>query len=259
MVCTRVTVVQSSRRTLIPIVRPAISRSRSSAASRSACSARIRSSRLEVGEVVVEGGLDRARLELAPGDARVAAEVRALVKAAAVAARRSGARGRRAGGAAARRSSHAERVEALGGLRADPRHQARRLGANRCGRLLAGEDDEAGGLLGVGGDLGDELVRPDPDRGVEAELARGSRRTSPLIRATGSGTPTRVEIDLVERGRLGRHAELADQLHHLARALAVVGHVDRQLDQAAGSSAPRVGDRHRRADPELAAPHRKRW
>ena len=74
-------------------------------------------------------------------------------------------------------------------------------------------------------------------------------RTRPLIRATGSGTVGEVEVDLVERSRLGRHAELGDDRHHLARALAVVGHVDRQVDEV-GAAAPRVGDRHRRADPE---------
>ena len=58
----------------------------------------------------------------------------------------------------------AELGEACGGLGPDAGHErGRGAGKARAG-LLTREHDEAGGLLGVGGNLGDELVGADSDR-----------------------------------------------------------------------------------------------
>ena len=140
-------------------------------------------------------------------------------------------------------------AQALGRLRADAGDQAHGLRGEALDRLLAGEDDEAARLLGVGGDLGDQLVRADPDRGVEVQLV-ADPADEVAHPGDGIGHLREVEVRLVERERLERHAELADQRHHLARRLAVVGEVGRQ-PVGVRAQPPRPRRRHRRADAEL--------
>ena len=144
---------------------------------------------------------------------------------------------------------HAVALEAPRRLWADAGDQPDALALEALGRLLAGEDDEAARLLGVGGDLGDELVRPDSDRGVEARLfADPSDQIAHLrdrVRHLGE-----VEVGLVERHRLDRHTDLLDQFADLGRALAVMRVVNRQPVRV-GAEPPRPRRGHRRADPEL--------
>src|SRR3712207_5753854 len=122
-----------------------------------------------VGDVVVEGRLDRARFRLAAGDRRAVAKVRAVVQGAPVALSEAFDQElqRLALQGADRLDPHPS--QALGGLRTDPGDQARRRIGEAPRGLLAGEDDEPARFLGVRGDLRDELVRADPDGGVEAE------------------------------------------------------------------------------------------
>ena len=235
---------------MIPIVRPAGPARAAPRPAARACSVEDPLEPRRVGDVVVEGGLDRARLERSPrADRRVVAEVRAVVRRAAVALAEALDQARRPGGAAARRSSRPRsRVRRSAVFGPIPGISRGGAPAKRSRRLLAGQHDEAARLLGVRGDLGDELVRPDPDRGVEPQ-ALADRRTSPLIRAIGSGRPGEVEVDLVERDRLGRHPELADERHHLAPSARGSGPC-RPAGGPVRAQAPRVRDRHRRADPE---------
>src|SRR5207253_1279946 len=58
-------------------------------------------------------------------------------------------------------------LEALGRLRADARHEPRRLRAEALERHLAAEHHEAVGLVRVRGHLRDQLVRSDADRAAE--------------------------------------------------------------------------------------------
>ena len=87
----------------------------------------------------------------------------------------------------------------------------RRVGEARAG-LLAREHDEAGRLLGVGGDLRDELVRADADRAGQLRRAPdlgdqpahgGARRVQPV----------EVEIGLVEADDLDALDVRAHEVH----------------------------------------------
>ena len=140
-------------------------------------------------------------------------------------------------------------AEALGRLRADPRDQADGLRREPLDGLLAGQHDEAPRLLGIGRDLGDELVRADPDRGVEAELVADPADERAHLRHR-VGHAGEVEIRLVERQRLERDVELADEVDDLARRLAVVREVGRQPVRV-GAHPPGARRRHRRAHAEL--------
>jgi hypothetical protein len=86
--------------------------------------------------------------------------------------------------------------------------------------LLGAQHDEAVGLLGVGGDLGDELVGSDADRAAEA-----GGLLDRLLDAPGGGAralePGEVEVGLVEPDHLHALHVGAQHVHHGPRALAV--------------------------------------
>ena len=215
------------------------------------------SRRSRVCDVVVEGRLDRARLGDPLGcHRRVRAEVGPVVEGATVGlAEALDQAGDRAPLKLADRL-HAVALEPPRGLRADAGNEAHALALEALGSLLAGEDDEAAGLLGVRGDLGDKLVRADAHRGVEACLVPDApdQVRHPRDRVTHL---REVDVRLVERHGLDGHAQLVDERPDLGRALAVVRVVDRKPVRV-GAEAARPRGRHRRPDPELARLVRRR-
>ena len=100
-------------------------------------------------------------------------------------------------------------LEPRHGLGPDPGDEPGRCAAEALAGLLAREHHEARRLLGVGGDLGDELVGPDADRrahaGALADLAhhpphRGARREQ-----AGEVEVGLVEADDLDGVDLGPH------------------------------------------------------
>ena len=83
---------------------------------------------------------------------------------------------------------------------APARTARRRTGA----RLLARQHDEPARLLGVGGDLRDELARPDPDRAAEGRSRRSISIDDPAHRRVRRGQPRQLEVRLVEPDHLDR-------------------------------------------------------
>ena len=129
--------------------------------------------------------------------------------------------------------------------------------ANRSQACSRGEHDEAARLLGVGGDLGHELVGPDPDRAAEPGRAL-DLGAEPPHRRVRRGQPGELEVGLVEPDHLDRLDVRADDRHHLARGLAVVGEVGRQ-EHAVGAQPARP---RRPASPSrrrTGGPRRRRW
>ena len=141
-----------------------------------------------------------------------------------------------------------QRRQARRGLRPDPGHQSRRgLGEARA-RLLAREHDEARRLLRVGGDLGDELVRPDADRADQLR-GRPDLREQPAHRRSRRVQARQIEVGLVEAHHLDSIDVRAHEVHHLAGDLPVGRKVGRQHDRLR-AQPPRPRGRHRRADTE---------
>jgi hypothetical protein len=120
---------------------------------------------------------------------------------------------------------------------------------NRAG-LFAAQNHEPARLLRIGGDLRDELVRPDPDRAAKIALALDlepqASHLGPRRRHAGE-----LEVRLVEPDHLNLVGVRPDERHHLAGGLSVVREIRRQEDPVgAQASCPRRGDR--RADTESA-------
>ena len=139
-----------------------------------------------------------------------------------------------------------ERLEPLGGLRADPGQQPRREAREALARLLAREHDEALGLLGVGGDLRHQPVGADADRAAEpgVGLDLGDQAAHRRARRVDA---REVEVGLVEAGDLdgvdlGAHA-VHDALGHRAVGLEVRRQEDRLRAQPARASG-RDGGEH---------------
>ena len=149
-----------------------------------------------------------------------------------------------------RQGRQPEGVEARGGLRADPRDQAGRRAGEALAGLFAGQRHQPGRLLGVGGDLGDELVRADAHRAGEPR-GRLDLGHQPAHRGARREQPLEVEVGLVEADDLDALDVLADDRHDPRRGLAVEGEVGRQED-GLGTQPPGTRGGHRRADPVAA-------
>ncbi len=153
--------------------------------------------------------------------------------------RRRGERGQRV---------DAEPAQALGGLRTDARHEPARRRSEPLAGLLAAQHDEPARLLGVGGDLGHELVRSDADRAAEAGGLLDPRRQA-AHRGVRGRQAAQVEVGLVQADDLDHVDGGPHDRHHLARGLAVVGEVGRE-EHALRAQPPRPRGRHGRADAE---------
>ena len=249
----RVTVVKSSRRTLIEIVRP---RRPWRLQARAQLPGHPRQRRAELARGRRCRGRRCARATprrpsagrpTTPSDSNRARRRSSRPMPRPEARRRAGSSGASASAPSVVRPSG---VEALGGLRADP--GTRPGGEPREARagLLAGQRHQPGRLLGVGGDLRDELVRPDPDRAGQPRggldlghqpAHRGARREQPL----------EVEVGLVEADHLHALHVLADDRHDPRGGLAVERR-SRAPGRRPGAQPPGARGRHRRADPEAA-------
>ena len=114
---------------------------------------------------------------------------------------------------------------------------------------------EAVGLVEVGGDLGEQLVRRQPDRADEAGLGAHL-----ALQLPGAGLRRRalgeVEVGLVQAGDLDPVAEPPQDLHHLARGAPV----ERRCRAGPGPPAGSAGGRSRAAAPSgrrTGAPRRR--
>ena len=198
--------------------------------------------------IVVEGALARLGDRLAHRrDRALMEEVRTAVKrcaevlAEAAAERLPRARRERSD------RGQANRAQARCRLRADSGNQRGRRGGEPGTRLLAREDHESRRLLGVRGDLGDELVGADPD-GARQLCALSDLRHQPAHRGVREGERREVEVGLVESHHLDALRRGANHPHELARTLAVGREVGLDEDRfRAEPTGARSG--HRRADP----------
>ena len=181
-------VVQSSRRTLIAIVRARRARARSPSPSsfaipRSACLERD-----GIGDVGGEGDLARARLRDADRlDGRVVVEMRARVQLARHALAEALREELLRGGLQLADRMQREAGEALRGLRADALEQAHRVACEVRDGLLAAHRDERRRLERRARGLCDQPRGPDPDR-QRHPGALGTAATSARSSATGSGS-----------------------------------------------------------------------
>ena len=253
----RVTVVQSSSRTLIAIVRPRRPRLAEPLAelARRAAQDTVSSS-LEVGDVVVERALSSATWPRPLGlDRRVVLEVRAALAGSArrCAPKRSASSASSACCELRRACASPSSREPLGGLRADAGHAARRRGREAHARLLAAHARRSpAGLPGSLQHLATSREGPMPTESAIAGLLldRGDQPRA----ATRSGFAHAgqlgvglVEPDLLRRGRAAR----ARRSQHALGRLAVGREVGRDDDRV-GAQPARPRGRHRRADAELA-------
>ncbi len=149
-------------------------------------------------------------------------------------------------GAHGRERRQPQLTQARGGLRPDPRHEARARPAKARAGLLAREHDEARRLLGVGGDLRDELVRADAHR---AGQLRGplDLREQPAHRRARRVQAREIQIGLVETDHLDALDVRAHDAHDLRGDLAVGREVRRQ-EHRLRAQPPRARGGHRRAD-----------
>ena len=140
--------------------------------------------------------------------------------------------------------SSASRAAVFGPM---PGHQPGRRGGEALARLLAREHDEAGRLLGVGGDLRDELVRADARPSRSAASARWISATQPAHRRARRVQAVEVEVGLVEPDDLDVLDVRAHDAHHPRGDLAVGREVGRQ-EHRLRAQPPRARGGHRRAD-----------
>ena len=132
-------------------------------------------------------------------------------------------------------------------FRSNPRNQARRIAGEALQCVSPREDDQAGGLAELTGDLGQQAVLGDADRTGQTEVL-ADLGGDPPHRRLGSEEPGQVEVGLVEPDNLDRLRIGAQDRHHLPRCLAVGVEIRRQVDRI-GQPPPRNGSRHRRVDP----------
>ena len=134
------------------------------------------------------------------------------------------------------------RSAVFGPIPGKPRRGARERRTPPCA-----EDDEARGLLGVGGDLRDEPVRPDADR--EPGRSRPGCRPQPAHRRVRRDI-RQLEVGLVETGDLDAIESRARAPSR--RAARAVG-VEVRRDEDRGRAQPaRPCDGYRRADAKAA-------
>ncbi len=147
---------------------------------------------------------------------------------------------------------HPHRGESGAGGLADTGELADRQRGEERLDLLRPDDEQAVGLLPVGGDLGEELVRRDAGRGGEgglfADLAPDDARRLGRGREAGELLGD-VEVGLVERQRLDERRVAKEDRPHPPRHLLVAREVGRHEDRLR-TLALRGDRRHRRADPE---------
>ena len=139
--------------------------------------------------------------------------------------------------------------QALLRARPDALQQPRRLAREAHARLLAREDDEARGLLGVAGRLGHQPRGPDADgdrdAGALADLGHQVAQRAQRLLDRGD-----VRVGLVDRHVLHRAAEaLAHDVPDLLGLRAVGLEVGRQEDRLR-AQPPRADGRHRRVHAE---------
>ena len=244
----RVTVVQSSRRTLIPMVRPRRPRRRrppatSPASRRTTPSSTVASSTSESNVV----SLDRDFTARASSTSELSWNCARRTRYGPV---RPPKRALRTSGSARCRSAtvrDAHRGQALRRLRADPRQAARSGGGEALARLLAAHRHEAGGLAQVAAALRDEAVGPDADRELHAGAALdlGDDPAQDAQRLLDAGE---VGVALVDADLLDALEVVADGRPDLLRGRPVGLEVGRDED-GLRAQPPRARGRHRGADP----------
>ena len=140
------------------------------------------------------------------------------------------------------------RLEPRGRLRPDPGDQPGRRAGEALTRLLARQHDKSRRLLRVGGDLRDQLVRPDPHRADELRRGLDVGQHAAHGRARRIQT-AQVEVGLVEAHHLDALHVRAHDAHHAFGDLAVVRPVGRYEHRLRAEPA-RTRSRHRRAHAE---------
>src|SRR5581483_7023162 len=198
--------------------------------------------------VALEGGLAAARLRLAEGhDRALVAAVRALVQPAPVA--RAEALDQIGEGPPRElaESADAELRElrlALGPDAVQAPHGERPDARLEVG---LGEHGKAVGLVELGADLREQLVRRDRDRAREPGRAQHAVLDRASQRRRVAGQLGEIDIGLVDAVVLHDRRHLADRRLEQARDAAVLVEVDRQ-EHALRAKLVRGAHRHRRAD-----------
>ena len=201
-----------------------------------------------VGDVDVEGRLGRLRLRLADRlDRGLVLEAGAGGQPAAHARAEGALQGDRVVRAQIGQAADPHPLQLLDRLRADAGDEARGRGGEALQRLLAGENDEAGGLAQLADDLGQQPVLRDPDRAGEPRVL-ADLGDDPPHRRLRSEQPAEVEVGLVEPDHLDRLRVGPQDVHHPRRGLPVGRKVRLQIDRI-GQPPPRHRRRHRRMDP----------
>ena len=257
---------------MIPIVRPAQLPGAQPArrAPRPALRAK-RSICGRIGDVGVEGGLDRLRLGLAHERDRALVLERRPPRAA---RRRRGARSASVSSASGREPQLGEGADSqprqpLDRLRADAGDQTRGRSGKALQRLLAAEANQPGRLGQLAGDLGQQLALGDPDRAGEPGLLADLARDPPHHRLRARRAPSGRGRPRPARPPRPVSALRAEDLHHLPRSLAVGAKSGwrRSRPAAAGGQPPRAspngsrpacGPRSWRSSPPPAVPIRRR-
>ena len=142
-----------------------------------------------------------------------------------------------------------ERRQALLGARSDPGDDPGRAVADDLEESLPGEHAETVGLVQVGGDLGDQAVRPEPDRAGQSRLRQHVPLDLAGARLRGRRS-AQVDVGLVHADHLDQVAVVMEDLHDLRRGRLVALHVARDHDRL-GTASPRDRDRQGRVHAEL--------